>query len=131
MVQIAVFSAIGLFVLFIGFLVYRALRTVKKLRNPSSGSTNLEGIAPDEKTLALAAKMGGISVAEARRRLGVLETADSETVDKVSKALGNVSPATDVTYGGPSRKYSKDSRAKKKRKAANKSRALNRSKRKK
>ena len=136
MVQIAVFSVIALFVLFFGFLLYRALRTVKKLRNPSSGPTGSAMLMPDEKTLAIAAKMGGISVAEARSRLGALESADSKTVEKVSKALGNVSSgdnssftATRKASQASSRNYAKDSKTKKKRKAANKSRAINRNKR--
>lgn len=134
MVQITVFSVIGIFVLFFGFLLYRALRTVKKLRTSSSGSTGSTTLMPDEKTLAIAAKIGGISLPEARRRLGALESADSKTVEKVSKALGDVSSG-DKSSQAFSRKYGKDpktkTKRKKKRKAANKSRAINRNKRKK
>ena len=135
MIQSVVFFIIGLFVLFAGFLLYRAFRTVKKLRSPSSDLTKSSKLSPDEKTLALAAKMGGISVDEARRRLGVLENADSSTTKKVAKALESVSSggnfaSSETLQAGQafSKKYVKDPKKKKKRKTASKSRAVNRKK---
>ncbi len=135
MLKSAVFVIIGLFVLFAGFLLYKAFRTVKKLRSPANDLTKSSKISPDEKTLALAAKMGGISVDEARRRLGVLENADSSTTKKVSKALESVSSGgsyasskTPQAVQAFSKKYVKDPKKKKKRKIASKSRAVNRKK---
>lgn len=83
--------------------------------------------------------MGGISVSEAKRRLGVLESADDATVAKVSKtleaasSLGTQRTGVTQTDGIPvsearRRQEVKETAAKKKkaRKTANKSRANNR-----
>lgn len=141
MLKIAIFSAVGLLVLFTGFLAYRVIRTVRKLRTPLSTTPGGTGLEPSEKTLALAAKMGGISISEARRRLGVLDTADAATVQKVSKTLKAASSTgaqrTGVTKtdGIPvsevrRRQEAKGTASKKKkaRKTANRSRANNRNK---
>lgn len=139
MFTIVIFSAVGLLVLFTGFLAYRVVRTVRKLRTPPSETPGGTGLEPSEKTLALAAKMGGISVSEAKRRLGVLESADDATVAKVSKtleaasSLGTQRTGVTQTDGIPvsearRRQEVKETAAKKKkaRKTANKSRANNR-----
>jgi hypothetical protein len=128
---------IGFLVLFVAFLAYRVTKSVRSLRKgESSLNANSMSAGSNEKTIALAAKMSGISTDEARRRLGALENADSNTIQKVNKSLATAgSKYTNSTSAGvnnrntaPAKEYRKDPDRKQKRKAASKSRKNNRKK---
>ena len=137
MVTIFVTSLIGFLVLFLAFLAYRVTKSVRSLRKGESTlNSNSISAGSNEKTIALAAKMSGISTDEARRRLGALENADSNTIQKVNKSLASAgSKYTNANTAGvnnrntaPAKEYRKDPNRKQKRKAASKSRKNNRKK---
>lgn len=134
MVEIFVLSCVTALVLFFGFLGFRVFKTVRKLRSPANLSPSPGGLKPDDKMLRTAAKMGGISVQEARRRLGVAEP--SPTITATPVVPDTRSPGSAPVYAGSSPRptgkgRSSNAKARKRRKAANRSRAINRNKRKK
>lgn len=137
MVTTFVAFLIGFLVLFAAFLAYRVTKSVRSLRKgQSTFDSNSISAGSNEKTIALAAKMSGISTDEAKRRLGALENADSSTIKKVNKSLTTAgSKYTNTTNAAvnnrntaPDKEYRKDPNRKQKRKAASKSRKNNRKK---
>jgi len=134
MAEIFMWSCVTALVLFFGFLGFRVFKTVRKLRSPANLSPSSSGLKPDDKMLRTAAKMGGISVQEARRRLGVPEpspVAPAAPVVEDTRSSGSASVYAASAPRPSGRGRSRDAKARKRRKAANRSRAINRNKRKK
>lgn len=128
MAEIFMWSCVTALVLFFGFLGFRVFKTVRKLRSPTNLSPSSSGLKPDDKMLRTAAKMGGISVQEARRRLGAPEPSPVVAATRSPGSASVYAASTPrPTRGGRSR----NAKARKRRKAANRSRAINRNKRKK